>query len=498
MKITKIFLTILCLLFATETYAFQFNGIEYGIAEDETAYVAKNDPDVIQRNILIPDIISYEGKNFIVTQISDSAFSNCDRLESITIPHSVDSIGRVAFYNCSKLIAIQVDSRNKKYSSHEGVLHSKDGTLLIQYPKGKPDDIYRILESVTTIRESAFKNCDNLNYIYLLSSSLKKIEKDAFFLCHGLIRVYMGASAISEIEERAFYGCSSLTGIYLPYNVTSIKSETFRGCISLEEVHLTSAIDSIEEWAFEGCRALKQINIPNSVSYIGDCAFENCSSLTSIELPDAITSVSISAFGKCTKLSLVILPETLTEIKEAAFYECAISRINIPEAVTMIGASAFSKCANLSEITIPKNVSNIGNWGFKGCTNLRKIYIKNPEPGFIEELTFDADHMQNSILYIPSGTMDKYTMAPLWSNFKNIIEEIPTGIAENKNQQPSVYSSGNNIIVKEIPAGTVIDVFTLAGTKIISAKAEQNITQLTMQHGTYIVKAGNQTFKVIL
>ena len=40
---------------------------------------------------------------FVGTAINDSAFSNCTNLESIVISNSVTSIGKQAFYNCSKL-----------------------------------------------------------------------------------------------------------------------------------------------------------------------------------------------------------------------------------------------------------------------------------------------------------------------------------------------------------------------------------------------------------
>jgi hypothetical protein len=77
-----------------------------------------------------------------VTNIGDSAFSECSSLTSVTIPNSVTSIGNWASIYCSSLIAIMVDSANQNYSSIEGVLFDKGQTTLIQYPSAKAGASY--------------------------------------------------------------------------------------------------------------------------------------------------------------------------------------------------------------------------------------------------------------------------------------------------------------------------------------------------------------------
>jgi hypothetical protein len=63
--------------------------------------------------IVIPDSVMYNEKTYSVTSISNSAFSGCSSINSITIPTSVTTIGEYAFKNCSSLIAIKIPAEVK-------------------------------------------------------------------------------------------------------------------------------------------------------------------------------------------------------------------------------------------------------------------------------------------------------------------------------------------------------------------------------------------------
>jgi hypothetical protein len=55
-------------------------------------------------------------------------------LTNIAIPASVTSIGKNAFYQCTNLAAITVDTNNPAYSSVIGVLFNQGQTTLVEYP----------------------------------------------------------------------------------------------------------------------------------------------------------------------------------------------------------------------------------------------------------------------------------------------------------------------------------------------------------------------------
>ena len=145
-----------------------------------------------------------------VTSIGEYAFFGCESLSSITIPASVTSIGHYAFLYCSSLSSIIVDDDNQNYKSEDGVLFSKDGKTLICCPGGKSGD-YTIPSSVTRIVYDAFYECKNLSSV-TIPSSVTNIEEWAFAYCESLSSLTIPAS-VTSIGEAAFYGCSNLKTI---------------------------------------------------------------------------------------------------------------------------------------------------------------------------------------------------------------------------------------------------------------------------------------------
>ena len=114
-----------------------------------------------------------------ITRIYSDAFEGCSNLASIEIPFSVTDISYSAFFNCSNLSSISVHPGNQKYDSRNNcnaIIETATNTLII----GCKNTI--IPNSVTSIGQSAFEDCNSLTSI-TIPSSVTNIEGTAFWGC---------------------------------------------------------------------------------------------------------------------------------------------------------------------------------------------------------------------------------------------------------------------------------------------------------------------------
>ena len=82
-------------------YDAKIDGIYYSFSGNRATVTYRDEwYDSYKGDLIIPESVSYNGKTYSVTSIGDLAISNCTSLNSITIPNSVTTIEKRAFYHC--------------------------------------------------------------------------------------------------------------------------------------------------------------------------------------------------------------------------------------------------------------------------------------------------------------------------------------------------------------------------------------------------------------
>ena len=317
------------------------------------------------------------------TSIGQSAFKGTS-VGSVIIPNSVTSIGEYAFQNCQSLTSITFTF--EEYG---------------QYPL------------LTSIGQSAFYSCQALTSI-TIPRSVTSIGQSAFYNCQALTSITFGQnSQLTSIGQSAFSNCQTLTSITIPDLVTFIDQYTFASCLRLSSISIPESVTSIGLSAFNGCSALTSISIPNSVTFIGQNAFYgtqlpityNSDGLILWYVPTDTTSFSFSSGPSIigsyalsnTNVTSVSIPDSVTSIGQYAFYYCLyLTSITFTfeeygqyPLLTSIGQSAFYNCQALTSISIPYSVISIGQSAFYYCDALTSItFGQNSQLTSIDQNTF--------------------------------------------------------------------------------------------------------------
>ena len=349
-------------------------------------------------DIIIPETVVFNERTYRVTSIGERAFAGSYSLKSVSIPDSVTSIGEFAFLDCESLNT-KVEIGEKTIDGIKYLLYCNRTAKVIQKSSRYKGDII-IPETVE------FKG---------VTYRVTSIGAEAFTWCEKLKSITI-PNSITSIGDRVFYQCTGLTSITIPESVTSIGKNAFENCKKLTSIIIPDGVKSIGDMTFSWCFALTEIVIPNSVTMIGYEAFECCFALKSIVIPARVTEIGERAFNGCSALTSIIVaegnPRYDSRMNCNAIIETATntlirgcSQTIIPESVTEIGKYAFNDCESLTSIIIPNNVTSIGAEAFRHCESLKSITIPASVKS-IGVMAFDWCEKLNSITF--QGTIAQW------------------------------------------------------------------------------------------
>jgi hypothetical protein len=359
-----------------------------------------------------------------VTYIGEKAFQHL-HLTSVNIPNSVTYIGEEAFSTYS-LSSLTVDSENPKYDSRNNcnaIIETATNTLIL----GCKNTV--IPNSVTSIGDRAFENCEDLISILIPNS-------------------------VTSIGESSFAGCRSLTSLSIPEGVVSIGINAFSDCQSLKTVSIPSSVTSLGSYAFVYCYSLESVKVKNlEPLQIGMSSFfNNCV----LYVPKGSAEVYANAIGWSSFREIKefvndeVASYTIEEEKGASVIDTSeptTKDVEIPNSITVddktypvkaIADNAFVGNTVIKKVSIPESVEEIGASAFQGCKDLNTIYCYTEEPialGSAEAAAartrvdgegkassvFDGVDKVTCLLYVPAASIDKYKAADGWKDFKYIV-----------------------------------------------------------------------------
>ena len=213
-----------------------------------------------------------------ITETCASLFSGLEKLTSVSLPDTLETLGRSAFENCTALTSVTLPDSLKTI----GETAFMNCTSL--------SSVY-IPPSVVTIGCGAFANCASLTSI-TIPPSIRTVEAGAFSKCTALKSVYISDLLAwcyidfgFDTANPLYYGADLylqdqlVTELVIPEEILMIKEAAFSGCGSIQSVTIPEGVKAIQKYSFRGCPNLVSVTLPGSMQAIMHMAFKNCYSL---------------------------------------------------------------------------------------------------------------------------------------------------------------------------------------------------------------------------
>ena len=363
---------------------------------------------------------------------SSGVLYNCSNLYSITIPESITSIGKYAFYGCTHLTEINFNAVSCADTGVYDYIFANAGSL----EDGITVNFGNSVKSIPTGlfcpyygRDSFTPNISVIN----IGENVERIGKYVFYANANITKINYNAINCADLDERnvsfqkagqgkdgidVVFGDSvkripanlfnwennsdngaKLVNLTFGKNIEAVGNGAFRmySGPSLQNLYITN----LEQWLridFENLtdcnpmnaaknvylngEILTEVIVPESITSIGRYAFYGCKSLTTVMMHDKITSIGRYAFDACKKLTTLRLSSGLKSLGDSAFRQNDNLTYNTYDNAMYLGNENNPYIVLVKytdrEITsceINKNTRIINSSAFLACTNLTSIYI---------------------------------------------------------------------------------------------------------------------------
>lgn len=308
--------------------------------------------------------------------IRDYAFCLCRNLQSLELAGTIQRIGDYAFSGCTGL----------------------SGTI-------------QISPQVTYVGSYAFKGCHNVNNLIINTTSAATFGNFCFneigSATTGMnITVKPNLTASGSMFRSARVNSINFEG-GLHFAGTQMLYQTTANTLTIHGDALTGGTTSTNGFLYQaigvqktGCH-LKDVVITSGQTGIGKYCFYSGLSITSINMSAATdtTSIGQNAFDNCVAMTTCILPPNVTTIDTSAFRNCmSLTAVTVPSSVTSVGATCFSGSSALTYVRFTSTTPpTLGGSGVFAGTNSCPIYV-------------------------PSGSVDTYKTADVWSGWADRIQ----------------------------------------------------------------------------
>ena len=363
------------------------------------------------RTLAFPGTLqSIDSKAFAYLNYNKTAY-----ITEVSIPASVTSLAKDAFYLASGLKNIVVDANNPVYASSNGVVMLKDTGEIYIWPQGNETTEFTLPSTMTEIPDKMFQNNTSLKKV-VVPASVTKVGSYAFSSSR-IEEIYFEDSANGlTIGTFAFYNCPNLTSLRLPYGLTSIGANAISKT-GLETIVIPDTVTEMGGSALAYNDNLKNVTLSKSMTAVPSRGFVGCEALTELTLPASIQDCGVTdtsvAFNDCTSLQNIYVADGSLYFKSVdgvlfdknganlRYYPegRTAESYRIPEGTVRVGGNAFAGNEHLKSVSYPTTLERIGTKAFFGCENLKDYYFNGMTAPLLETTVSLTGAYANVALY---------------------------------------------------------------------------------------------------
>ena len=412
--------------------------------------------------------------------IRTEAFANCTSLTTLNLTSNVSVFYASAVNGCSNLETITVSTHNKHLCDVNGIVYSKNKTVLERCPPGHNTTMFNHYSFPSTLKEigfSAFATCKKIQKIYIpygvksigicfqectslttlqIPSSVTGFGYGTFGNIPNLTYLYCNFStppsgmpvgpyssaprhtlyvpdeAIEAYKKATYwstwknikggaYDATTIDAVEtLRYTIHSNKAETINGNSYAGRAMLVYAPDPT---VYSQTYAVPDhVTLANGKKYAVTAINSNvCSggmrASATLTLGANVDSIFSNAFQGKTKLTRLKLNSNLTYIGVNAFYDCRISNdLVLPYGFKKLSPGAFYN-NSFKRFVIPGSLISLANTCLARNNNLEELIINDPY--WARFTSWDLTKIPTSCkLYVPVGSVEAYKNNEKWGKLK--------------------------------------------------------------------------------
>ncbi len=414
------------------------------VADEEVQYQSDSNPvyygaelylnNQLLENLEVPDSI---------TEIYSCSFAGYKKLKSIKIGSHVAKINDYAFYECTEVETIDVDSQNGAYEGKQNCVIDKSSNTLLFGCKGStiPNGVehiapYAFYDVVISSKQVVIPD----SMLTIGKFSFHQTDLDSFTMGVNVQSIGADAFGRESVPQRDVYILDLAKWFDIDFENEDANPVAWGSRIFVNGEHITNgqgeglvipeSVTEIKKWAFTNA-SVHDLSIHAGVTKIDPTAFGRMANLQRITLAEENDVYSLTQNQKgvvytneeskkvllmsTTGSTLDFSQDDIQIIGDYALANRGVDNVILPTNLESIGNYSF-QYTSITEITIPTTVTSLGNGVFNNCQSLTSITFSDPYNWKEIELDGSEDSATPVDFSTPSANVSKFKGT--YSSFK--------------------------------------------------------------------------------